>query len=72
MWQLYQEHSYYYLLLYSFCRGTYRISILILLKLLPGYISSVFWNTIDLNIYFSEICKPIIIKSANNQAVYSV
>ena len=25
MWQLYQEHNYYYLLLnYSFCRETYR------------------------------------------------
>ena len=43
MWQLYQEHNYYYLLLYySFCRETHRISVLILFKLLPGYILSVF------------------------------
>ena len=31
---------YYYIIL--FCRETYRISALILFKLLPGYISSVF------------------------------
>ena len=43
MWQLYQEHNYYYLLLYySSCRETYRFSVLILFKLLPGNISSVF------------------------------
>ena len=43
VWQLYQENNYYYLLLYYiFCRETYRISVLILFKLLPGYISSVF------------------------------
>ena len=43
MWQLYQEHNYYYLLLYySFCLETYRISVLILFKFLPGYILSVF------------------------------
>ena len=43
MWQLYQEHNYNYLsFYYSFRREAYRISVLILFKLLSGYISSVF------------------------------
>ena len=39
------------------------ISILILFKL-STRIQDVFCNTIDLNIYCSEICRPIIIKPA--------
>ena len=43
IWQLYQEHNYYYsLLYYSFCRETLVLAFQYYLNFLPGYIFSVF------------------------------